>query len=453
MSNGHSTIGPSSAERWLNCPGSVALSAPLPPSPASEYAAEGTVAHALAEELVSGKIDQLALASRIGDKVQQEGFTIEITDEMIEAAVEYNDLIDEDFKQFHLAAGKGKSVEVHHHSEIRVQAKSISEDLWGTADYLLFQKGRKLIVYDFKYGKGVEVEAAENKQMAIYAIAAMDTLAGPAYDEVELVIVQPRTHNSVRRWTAPKEWLEKFRIELKTGVDATREKNARIAAGKWCRWCPAQSVCPAVYKKVQEQAMADFSVVPDPVAPMPPVAALTPEQLAQALLWEGPIEAWFKSIRARALDMLAQGLDVPGYKLVDGRSFRKFIDERKVVEHFAPVIGEEKMYEPKKLLSPAKLEKLVGKGKLDEFTEKTAGAKAIARNEDWRPVARSSAQDDFSPTEQKVIAEAAVEIMKDMTHTPDGPVKQRFEEADLAAQLAELAGEPVLAGKGPMWPQ
>lgn len=429
----HSRLGPSSAERWTNCAGSVALSETVPKQPSSEFAAEGTVAHGLAEKLVTGKIDQLALASMIGQIVKEDGFEIEITDEMIEAAVEYNDLIDHDSAEFQTTSKGG--VDVHHEAEIRVCAKSIDPDLWGTADYLLFQKGKKLVVYDFKYGKGVEVSPVENKQMGIYAIAAMDTITGSAYDEVELVIVQPRTTNPVRRWVTPAGWLKEFREELKAAVAATRVENAPLTAGNWCRWCPAKPMCPKLHETVQEQAMVEFSAEPHPTSPMPSAALLTAEQLARVLTWEEPIEGFLKSVRERAKDLLSSGAVVPGFKLVDGRSTRKYIDERKVVETFAPVLGQDKLYEPRKVLSPAKLEKLVGKGKLDDLTEKTWGVKSVAPESDPRPAVQfASAQDDFGA------AQAAVPI--------DGAA------LTFDAQMAELMGEPVPSTTPQkMWPQ
>src|SRR5882672_9580016 len=91
--NGHSNLGPSSAERWFNCPKSVSLSAALPPQKASQYAAEGTVAHTLAEQYVTGKIDYLDLTDKVGAAVKQDGYEIEITDEMVDGAVEYANII------------------------------------------------------------------------------------------------------------------------------------------------------------------------------------------------------------------------------------------------------------------------------------------------------------------------------------------------------------------------
>lgn len=415
------------------------MSAALP-NPPSEYAAEGTVAHTLAEQLATGSVDHLALASRVGEVVEQEGFQITITEEMVEACVEYEAVIAEDFKNFHVAAGKGNSVEVHQAAEIKVQAKSIDEELWGTADYLLFQKGKKLIVYDFKYGKGYAVSAEKNKQMGIYAIAAMDTIAGEAYDEVELVIVQPRTYDPVRRWVAPKEWLNELRAQLKVAVADTRDPLAKVAAGDWCRWCAAKATCPELYKKAQETAAVDFAVVLPPAEKgatvgLPHVSELPVEKLVLALGWEDTFDAWFKAIRQRATDLLSSGQEVPGYKLVEGRSNRRYKDEAQIVAIFEPVVGE-RLWE-KKILSPAKLEAVVGKGKLAEYTEKPEGRKTLARETDARQAVRSSAAADFGPPEERVAK--ALEI---------APPRVKCE----GCENEDVLG-PCLAHTKKLWPQ
>ncbi len=395
----HSNIGPSSAERWIACPGSVALSAQCPKSPANIYSAEGVVAHSLAEMLVTEKIDDLELMSRIGSTVHEEGFDIEITDEMTEGIMLYRDTIAADYS----ALARLKKNDVHRKAEVKVHIKSISEDLWGTADFLLFQKGNSLKVYDFKFGRGV-VEAQENPQMALYGLGAMETIAGEAYDEVELIIVQPRAGHAdgaVRRWKAPLEWLAAFRAKAHQAVQETKNPNARIVPGDHCKWCPAKVACPALYKAAQDQAGVDFDIVAptetkDTESPLPNVKLMTMEKLAQAYGWREAIESWFSDVADRIRETLESGEHVPGYKLVDGRSNRKWIDEEKVVEEWQALLPEGALFEHK-LLSPAKLEKLpgVGKGKIDHLTFKPEAKKAIARDVDPRPRAASKAQDDF----------------------------------------------------------
>ena len=419
--SGHSNIGPSSAERWIACPGSVALSAQCPKSPTNIYAAEGTVAHALAEALVTDKIDDLELMTKTGSIVKEEGFDIEVTDEMIDGVTLYRDTIKEDHK---LLLDRNRPAAIQRHAELKVHIKSISPDLWGTADYIQFRRGHKLYVYDFKFGRGV-VEAEENAQMALYGLGAMETIAGEAFDEVELVIVQPRAGHAagaVRRWKAPKEWLTRFRATAHAAVKETKNPDAKLVPGDHCKWCPAKVSCPAIYKAAQESAGADFSVVvetPDAKG-LPQVALMSIEALAKAYSWREAVESWFSDVADRIQETLANNGTVPGYKLVDGRSNRKWIDEEKVVEEWQKLLPEGALFEHK-LLSPAKLEKLpgVGKGKIDHLTFKPEAKKAIARDTDPRPKAASKAQDDFKAVDGPGVVEAQKILNKDIGSLED----------------------------------
>jgi hypothetical protein len=298
-----------------------------------------------------------------------------------------------------------KSASVVAQAETKVYASSVDPDLWGTADFILYRKGDVLYVEDFKYGAGVMVEVEENPQLAIYAIAVMDSEAGWAFDKVVLKIFQPRGRHSdgpEREWVTTPAWLRDFRDKLKAAVAKTREHNAPLTAGEWCRWCPASAVCPAINKAVQTEAQVSFDVVaPDAVKStiLPEVRLMPVEKLAQALAWKETIVGWFESVNEYVREKLEAGEPVPGWKLVDKRSNRDWIDEARVVAEFSAVLGEDKLYE-RKLLSPAKLEKVVGKGKVDHLTHKPPTGKTIARDTDPRPVAdRTRAQESFSVVE------------------------------------------------------
>jgi len=402
MNKAHSSIGPSSADRWMNCPGSVALSASLPKPPSNEYAAEGSVAHSIAEGLVTGKLNEEAISKLIGTTRRYDGFEIEITEDMLGGAMEYRDLIEADKQMFELDE---RPMEVVGKAETRVCAKNVDVDLWGTCDYFLYRKGNKLIVYDYKFGKGVLYEAEQNEQLIIYAIAIMDTEAGWAYDEVELVIHQPRAlhvEGTERRWKTTIEWLRQFRNSLTVAIKAVRDPKAQLEPGKWCRWCPAKASCPALVGEIQRQAQVDFAMVPARSQGLPDAKVMPIERLASALKWEKAIESWYESLKERVREILSAGQTVPGFKLVNGKSNRKWISEDQVAAEFASVLGEEKLYE-KKMLSPAKLEKIVGKGVLEKknLTFKPEPPKAIAPDSDPRPAAKSSAEEDFGQVNGK----------------------------------------------------
>jgi hypothetical protein len=408
MTTQHSTLGPSSAERWGSCPGSVALSATCPRPKTSIFAAEGSVAHKVAEDLLTGKEDVLTLREKAGVVVvKQDGFDIEISDEMVDGAILYVDTIKADLAALNSAFKTSPVVSLVEH---RVHAKSIDEDVWGTLDHGCYRKGDTLIIHDYKYGKGKAIEVVENDQLLQYVIGVMDTQAGWAFDKVKIAVIQPRASHAdgpVREWDVPSiEYLREYALKWRAKAQKTREPNAPLAAGTWCRWCPAKAVCPEVFKEVQRQAQADFTMLPtaaqaaDAASKLPAVRLLTPEQKSRALAWEDPINSWYEALRASAKEDLEAGIDVPGFKLVDKRVTRQWRDEGSVEAVFGPVLGD-RLYE-RKILSPAKLEKIVGKkqplvdAQGNDLTFKPVPDKTIAPSSDARREALPTAQSEFT---------------------------------------------------------
>ena len=442
----HSTLGPSSAKRWMNCPGCIALSAKAPPQKPRIYAVEGTVAHSLAEQYVIGKIDFLDLQGRLGSIVSQEGFDIEVTEDMIDGAVEYHDLIMGD--RALLEADKKKHpASIVGAAELRVHAPSVDARLWGTADYVLYRVGHKLIVYDYKYGKGEVVEVEENEQGALYVLGVLETLKLDAggFEEIEFVICQPRASHAdgtIRRWTVERTWLEQFRKTAQRAAVETLNPKAKLEAGSWCRWCPAQPFCPAMHKAAALSAQAAFDMVP-PAGPMakmegrlPDVRLMTEAQLVAAYRWEDAVNSFFEAVKEVLRERLTSGQAVPGVKLVEGRSNRAWVSEAEVEAKFGAVLGD-KLFE-RKILSPAKLEKVVGKqAGVDAMTFKPEGKKSIALDSDPRPAARSSAQDAFDalPAPAPVAAAAAAACVECDVLGPGG----------CSTHGAKM--------KEPMWPQ
>lgn len=443
--SGHSTLGPSKAKQWMNCHGSIALCAKVPKQAPNYAAEEGTVAHSLAEKYVTGTLDDAAFQDLIGETVMSNGLEIEIIEEMYDGAVEYRDLIEEDRAK--LAEMGSKSVPVHGYAEKRVGADSIDPEhkrVWGTSDYILFKKGAKLIVYDYKFGQGVIVDPEENEQASLYLLGAMETIAGEAFSELEVVIHQPRGRHadgSVRRWTASKEWLAQFKEKAKYAAAQTLVPDAKIVAGDWCRWCTAKPFCPTVHKAAQESAMMAFSPVgPNPIdensATHKEALRLLPiEKLSEMLKWKEAAKALFIAVEDVMLEHLSAGNTDANWKLVDGKEGnRQWIDEDAVVAHFGAALGHDKMY-TKKVISPAALEKIIGKKnaavQLAPFVTRKPGHKTIARCTDPRPIAATAAQDAF-----KVIETTAV---------------KPGDDDDLMSQLGASPAAP--SKREPMWPQ
>ncbi len=401
----HASLSPSSAKRWSECAGSVRAIAELPPAErnkASTYSAEGTVAHAVAYDYATGKVDALELAGLLGEFRKQDGFDIEISEEMIDGAIEYKRVLGEDCAAL---LGTKKMAPVQREFERRVHARGIDDAVWGTLDAALYRKGDRLIVYDYKFGKGLAVEVAENEQLAIYLHAARETFAGHAFNEMELVVIQPRASHAggrVRRWKVAAEWLAEFVANMKAKVAKTREPDAPLVAGDWCRstFCPVKR-CPARAAKAMAEAQADFGVLPNPAlakaeAHLPQIRMMTDEQLVDAFRWEGFLEAFSKGVRDVLQERANSGTLPPGLKLVEGRSNRQWVSEDAVVARYGPVLGDA-IYE-KSILSPAKLEKAarLKKGAVDDLTFKPPGKKSVALDTDARPAASPAAQDAFT---------------------------------------------------------
>jgi hypothetical protein len=251
----HSKLGASSATRWMACPGSVALSESVPPEsllPTSVYAAEGTVAHEIAEKRL------LKMRHRKRGVVECDGHEVQIIPEMHKGAELYCRAIAENQPGELLV-------------ERRVHIEKIHPYLYGTADAILITKNT-LFVYDYKFGKTV-VDVEDNPQLLFYALGAVLEVDFRG-EWVELVVVQPRAGKEpVRRWRFPTVDLLDFSEELRRAAVATEAPDAPLIpdashggeSGKYCWWCPAGSagVCPAVneYKhaKALKKACDEFS--------------------------------------------------------------------------------------------------------------------------------------------------------------------------------------------------
>lgn len=444
MSTTHAKLSPSSAERWFNCPGSLNLIATLPASAfkTNKYAAQGSVEHKIAEDFVTGKIDLLTLTSRVGETVMHEGHEVEITDAMVEGVIEYVD---------HIAAFRKrltKPAAIKGEAEIRVIASSVSEEVYGTADYLLYQVGNELHVFDYKGGKGV-VEVEENKQGLIYVVGAADTI-GAAFDKFWFHIVQPHArHNegSTRPWEIPKARLVAFREELRAAVARTKDQKAPRAAGAWCKFCPALAYCPEASSGVQHAVDTVFTKLPAPPSKevgqmsLPPVTALTPENVAKALDWEDTIDSWFEALRERAQADLAGGREVPGYKLVEGKTNRAWTSEEQVETAFA-MLGDDRYN--RKLKSPAQMEKIAGKEEVAKFTHKPAGKLTVAKADDKRQAVTHVSSAD------------AAHVFGVLPGAKPAPVDEGNIFGDLAGPPAKIE-PPKVNGvgdrRGPLWPQ
>lgn len=413
----HSRIGASTCERWWNCPGSVRLVDACPPQKPSKYADEGTVAHLLGEWCLRTGRDAVEFVGTKAVQLQNKtgelhfefendihtfkgeiktGTEFEVTDEMAEAVQMYLDTIRFDMATYDLNTN---DIKIEH----RFHLSHIDEAAYGTNDCNLPVFLDKVIVYDYKHGQGVAVDAEANKQLMYYALGAAEL---GDYDTIEVVIVQPRAvhrDGPIRRWTLTIDELRTFAEELKGKINDTRNPDAEINAGPWCKksFCPAMATCPAIRGSVAQEASLVFDT---PVKVLPRPEDLSPEMLKNILDAMPMAEAWLTAVWAYAEQKANNGEKILGYKLVQGREGnRKWADEVFATSALLNNYAEDIIFE-KKLKSPAKLEK-VNKGLKEEvsnLTTRSPGKIIMVPENDPRSEVSPAAIEVFDVVEEDI---------------------------------------------------
>ena len=383
MPDKHAILSPSSAARWINCPGSVKLSEQVPPAPPSEYAEEGTAAHALAELKLRAEIGEITTRKyTAGLKKARAGQYY--CGEMDEATDFYKDIVME-----HLAAA-GPDGELL--IEQRFSLDDWAPKSFGTSDAVVIGDG-VLEVIDLKYGKGVRVSAKDNPQLRLYALGAADLFDDLyEFDTVRMTIIQPRLdHVSVD--TVPLSDLRDWgRFFVQPAAYDAINGTGTTAPGDWCRWCPAKAICRKRADENLKLARYDFR---DP-------DLLEPGEIGEILKQAEELQRWMADVQAYALQEALDGRHFDGWKLVEGRSVRKYADDLKVAEALqAAGFPEAALYE-RKLYGITAMEKIVGKKKLTEIVGdliiKPAGKPVLVPESDKREPISSidSAKADFS---------------------------------------------------------
>ena len=261
---------------------------------------------------------------------------------------------------------------------------------FGTGDCIIISDDRLHIV-DFKYGMGILVEAEDNPQMKLYALGALE-LYDALYDikEVSMTIFQPRREH-VSTWTIPAE-------ELKSWAENVLKPRARMAyngegdylPGEWCTFCHAAARCRARAEEKLKLAQSEFR--------LPPL--LTDEEIEEILAILPNLTKWANEITAYATDAAVNhGKEWDGFKVVEGRSVRKYRDEEKVAEA-AIEAGYNDIYR-KSLITLTEMQKLMGKTKFEEvlggLIYKPPGKPTLVPKSDKRPAINvTNAMNEFN---------------------------------------------------------
>ena len=371
MAGKHAILSASSSERWINCPPSARLCENYPDK-GSDYAAEGTDAHTLCEYRL-----KLALGLPTKDPIEDLGWYNEEMEECAAAYTAYVMELVEAAKQ----SGSTTTVLI----EQRVDFSRWVESGFGTADCIVIAD-RILNIVDYKHGQGVEVSAVDNSQMKLYALGALEII-DYLYDidEIQMTIFQPRKGNvSVFRISreALLEWADS---ELTRQAQLAFEGKGDFCCGEWCRFCKAKAECRERANANLALAQLEFQLP----------ALLDDEEIAEILGKLDALVSWASDVKEYALQQAISGKAWTGWKLVEGRSNRRYTNENAVI---AAVV--QAGFDPfeKKVLGITAMQKALGKARFDEllspYIEKPQGKPTLVPESDKRP-AMNTAKNDF----------------------------------------------------------
>ena len=374
MPEEHAFLSASGAHRWINCTPSAALEKQFPDT-AGSYAAEGTLAHSLAELKLRKQFEIMkpsAYKQRLAEIQSDELYQREM-DGYTDTYVDY-------IRSLCMAFAGTPYVVV----EKRLDFSQIVPGGFGTGDCVILYDDTLHIV-DLKYGKGVAVSAENNPQLRLYALGAVQEYSLLyTIRQVQMHIVQPRLDNiSTDSLTADE--LQQWGERVKPLAEQAAKGTGEFRAGDWCRFCKAKAVCRKRAEYNLELAKYDFEM-PD---------TLEDAEIAAILDKVDELAAWAADVKEYALRQALSGTEYPGYKVVEGRSNRRYISEDAVADAVSQA-----GYDPyaKKVLGLTEMQRLLGKKKFDELLggliEKPQGKPVLVPMSDKRQP-MNTAQNDF----------------------------------------------------------
>lgn len=370
----HALLGASSAARWIACTPSAQATANLPDEEA-KYAAEGTRAHELCEAHLRNNLRQWEAgygALPLSGSIRLDGEPDD-PPEMARAANQYVSFIHDLWVGFSCRPG------VFIEQEVDV-SRWVPQG-FGTCDCLLIGDGL-LHIIDFKYGQGVPVNPERNPQLMYYALGAYELFRET--DEIEVVrmsIVQPRMQEEPQTWELPlADLLSWAREVLAPAAHMAWRGEGEFVTGEHCRFCKAHPACRAWKDKYGP--LAGFEPYPEP-------ATLSDEELGEWLQKLEGLAAYAKDLEEYAQQALMEGRTLPGWKLVQGRSTRKWTDQDAAFRQMQADGIDEAMLYTRTPITLTVAEKMIGKKKFAEtmsaFITRAPGAPKLAAASDPRP--------------------------------------------------------------------
>lgn len=360
----HSNIvGGSTAKRVINCPGSVALVNTMPPKPSSSYADEGTMLHAaMAEYWEKNHKPETFIGFETNGVVMDQ----DLFDRKFMPALKTLDELDPD-----------GSMEYAVETLVSFAGVPALEGVFGSTDFL-GRIGDTAYVIDWKFGDGVLVEAEDNPQLLFYAAAAMRTpkvaWVFEGATKIVMAIVQPRY--GVATWETTPKRVKLFEKELVAAVKVAQRPDAPHKRGDWCKWCAAKPVCPLMTGAVERALKTKID-------------ALDKAQIGKYLEDAAYLGEWITSVQELAETIILGGGNVDGWKLVEKRATRSWVDETTAEDYLSRHLDESD-YTTKKIITPAQAEKLLKKQGVElseEVINKASSGLTLAKESDKRPAA------------------------------------------------------------------
>ena len=376
----HALLSASGSHRWLACPPSIRLTEAFE-SKSSVFADEGRVAHAYSEYILGKFIGKVS--GGIPSEILESQY---FGDEMKSYVAEYTDHVKEEFNA---------ALAVDKNAQLLLENQYCYDDYvpegFGTADVTILTE-RKLIVMDLKYGKGVPVDAENNPQIRLYGLGAYQSF-GMLYDfeEVELHILQPRLESYTSECLLLEELLD-WGESIKPIARMAYDGGGEFSSGEHCRWCPIKATCRHRYEENIALAQNDFC---DP-------KILSFKEIGTILGQVKRLEAWAKDVQTYAFEQAKKGVDIPGWKLVPGRSSRFIPDDKQ--EEFKSelrMMFKESELTKTNFKSMSEIEKMLGKkdfsSLFDDIIKISEGKPTLVPEDDKRPAMSGvqAAVDDF----------------------------------------------------------
>ena len=376
----HALLSPSAAHRWINCTAAPRLEADVEDK-GSEFAAEGTLAHAYCAQKLKAFLglpteDEAKEIAELNDRYH--------TGEMDEYTDTYKTIVLEKYN-----AARAKTKDSLLLIETRLDFSEYVPDAFGTADAIIIADGTMEVI-DFKYGKGVKVSAVDNPQMKIYALGAYEKFSFEyKIDRVRMTIIQPRIENFSEWELSVSELMEWTDSVLTPKAQQAYKGDGPQVPGDWCQFCKVKSNCRAL----TNQCISVAANHPDP-------KLISANELATDVLpILATVKTWLAGVEDYALQQALSGVQLPGWKVVEGRSVRKITDQ----DGAALALNKAgykttEIYKPQELRTITDLEKLTGKKQFaaicGDFIEKPQGKPTLAPESDKRPAIDPLA-DDF----------------------------------------------------------